>query len=316
MKNTIKYMCMIALMALAFTSCKKTETEEKEHHSTFKATIEDFEYEDADGEKAYIGQNLRVYFEDDDVCMAFNMSEDDPLSSHCATYEVVNNDNGTATFQNCDLGEVAEDMLDAYYAFYPGNIVTNDGIEHHVITELSEGENKMKFYVSPSQTYREDMVSRNALIMAAMVDDVDHLSEAHFSFRNLFGVLRLQPYEAAQRSVTSIEIVDNTFTLTGWVELIIPEIGVSKGDGFNFIDFDKGGNTVTLNCEVPVQLGVSKPTTPAFNIVLRPLALSQGFHIIFSFDDGSVKDVDLSSYNSLMIRPNVVWNQGLNLDNY
>ena len=333
-------MCMIALLTFAFASCNKTEEEAKPHRSTFKACIEDPIYEDEDGGRAYLNLSRQIKFESGDVVMLFNLSTDNPLKSHCATYEAVPDDNTThVDFQNCDLGEVAENMLDdGFYAYYPGNIDTDEGIERYVITELSGGLNKSKFLISPYQTYRENTVSRNALYLAAKVDTVANLTEAYFKFKCICGILALQPYEAARRSVKKIEIVDNEFPLTGWVELIMPELDPDEMTSM-FNNYDPSnpayvaqlaaykerigyavdttsdyGYKVTLNCEEAVQLGESRADTPVFYIVLRPLALSQGFHIVFTFDDGSVKDVDLSYYHNLLMRPNVIRPVGMNLD--
>ena len=216
-------------------------------------------------------------------------------------------------------------------AFYPGG-------PNCTQTQLSDGENKAKFHINEVQKYRVDKVSLGDLFMCAVANNYD-FDNAYFTFYNLCGILQLQPYEAAQRTVTSIEVVDNEFNLAGWVELILPEIDPlemkalldnydpNNTDYMNSLDEykDRVGYEMTdtsysilLNTAVEefpdgVQLGPSKTTTPKFNIVLRPLALSHGCHIIFCFSDGSVKDVDLSQYN-LMIKSNVVKNLGLNLD--
>ena len=144
------------------------------------------------------------------------------------------------------------------------------------------------------------------------------------------------PYEAAQRTVTQIQVVDNHFHLSGWVELIIPEVNPTElkalFNSYNTSDewmnaanaiknrmgynVTEAGYSITLNVPEGVQLGTTKANTPKFNIVLRPLALSQGFHIIFTFDNGDTKDVDLSHIRTLCIKPNPRLDQGLNLDNF
>ena len=330
MKNTMKYMCMIALVALAVTSCNKTK-EEQPRRSTFQATTGYVESEDLDLNKVYISSDYKIYFEEGDVVMLFNLSKEHPSQSHCATYETVGEGN-TVTFQNCFWGQVAENPLDGgFFAYYSGNFISGDSIEHYVITELSEGENKCKFFLSPTQTYREDMVSRNALPMVASVKDDNQLADANFTFKRPCGILQLRPFETNPREVTQIEIVDNSFNLSGWVEMIVDEFDYDEMvSAFNIGDSSweawktkvgyqltgpNMGHSVTLNVNPPVQLGTSKPTTPTFNVVLPPLALSGGFHFIFTFSDGSVTDCDIPA-NLITIKPNVLSNANLNLDHY
>lgn len=325
MKKVMRCMCMMAIVALAFTSCKKNEQK-----STFVASTQQLTVQAEDDDRAYIADNMKIMFEEGDMCMQFNISVATPTQSHAALY-VAQEGGQHVSFENAGLGEIAEDILDGYYAFYPGG-------PGHTITELGQGENKCKFYIAPEQEYRENKVGANAMYMAARVlpDEAAHLSDVQFQFKNICGVLRLKPYEAAKRTVTSIEIVDNAFDLSGWCELIIPEVDGEEMQSF-FNNFDMSnptyvaelnaylnrlgynmtekGNSITLNIPGGVQLGDSKANTPAFNIVLRPLAMSQGCHIILTFADGSTKDMDLSAYN-LMQKPNVVKPVNINCDNF
>ena len=325
----MKYICMMVLVALAVTSCHKTK-EEQPRRSTFQATAGYVEVEDSDLNKVYIGSDNKIYFEEGDVVMLFNLSKEHPSQSHCATYETVGEGN-TVTFQNCFWGQVAENPLDGgYFAYYSGNFISGDSIEHYVITELSEGENKCKFFLSPTQTYRQDMVSRNALPMVASVDSVQ-LSDANFKFKIPCGILSLKPYEANPREVTQIEFIDDSLNISGWVEMMVDEfdygemvralnIGDSSWEAWKTkvgyqLTGPNMGNSVTLNINSPVQLGTSDASTSVFNIVLPPLALSFGGHIIFTFSDGSVTDCDIPA-NAITIRPNVFRVKKLNLDDY
>ena len=327
MKRVIKCFCMMALVALAFTSCKK-----EEQKSIIKVSSEQLVVESED--RAYIRPDLQIVFEVGDRCMLFNIDNEVPTHSHCCVYKSLE-EGASVSYEDVGYGTIAEDILDAYYGFYPGG-------EGHTVSLLPQGENKAKFRVEPTQEYRLNKVSMGDMYMAAKVDDVEHLSEASFDFKNICGILQLKPYEAAQRTVQSIEVVDNTFHLSGWVELIIPEVdpiemralfnayNPSNEDylrrlneyknriGYNVTD---AGYSVVLDCmgeESPngVQLGSSKSNTPVFNIVLRPLALSNGFHLIFTFTDGTTKDVDLSSLTAVTITPNVIKPVSINLDSF
>jgi len=325
MKKVMRCMCMMALVALAFTSCKKKE----EGKTTFRAATQEFVIQSEDGERAYIDANKKIHFEVGDMCMLFNLSEANPMQSASALYEAVE-DGNYVLFEESGYGEVPMNALDGgFYCYYPGGPA-------NVRTELNDGENKAKFHLAPVQTYREGMVGLEAMYMAAKDDAATNLEECDFQMSNICGILQLKPYEAAQRTITSIEIVDNAFDLTGWCELILPELDPDEMqamfDNFDMSDpsyaatlaayltrigynvTDKG-QSVTLDIPGGVQLKDNKTETPVFNIVLRPLALSQGCHIIFTFDDTTTKDVDLSAIN-LMIKPNVIKPVSLNMDNY
>lgn len=317
MKSVIRYMCMIAMVALAFTSCNKNESKK----TTFTARTQKLVYESG-MDRTYIGTDDLVHFEAGDVCMVFNINETNASQSHCATYEALE-EGSVVTFQNCGLGEVAEERLDAFYAYYPGGV----GM---VETLLGDGENKIKLFISPEQEYRQDMIPANSLPMAAKVENVDHLGDADFDFQNLFGVLQLKPYEVASRTITKIEVVDNMFNLSGWMTLNINSMEKSHNEFADAVDSNEpsgsetgltslsrdNANSITLSIPGGVQLGTTKESTPVFNIVLRPLALSQGCHIKVTFNDGNVKDVDISDQNLLTIKPNYVKPVSINLDNY
>lgn len=326
MKKVMKCLGMMALVALAFTSCKKEETT-----STISVSTESLITVDED--RAFLNDATgHTNMEIGDRLMVFNISKVTPTQSNCAVYECID-EGDHVRFVNSGYGDAAQDALDGgYYAFYPF-VEPNQNI----ITELNYGENKSKFRVQPEQTYRVDKVSLYDLYMAGY-SDAPNLDQAvaNFPMQNIMGVLRLMPYEAAQRTVTQIKVIDNHFHLSGWVELIIPEVNAGElkalFDSYSQTDawmnaanaiknrmgynVTEGGYSITLNVPDGVKLGATKATTTAFNIVLRPLALSQGFHIIFTFDDGSVKDVDCSAIHNFCIKPNIRLNLGLNMDNF
>lgn len=341
-------MGMMALVALAFTSCKKNQTTER----TFSATAPRYTVESVDEERLYIDAQEKGHFEFGDVCMLFNICEATPTKSHAALYGATEAGVTGVPFVNIGYGEVGEDILDGYYAFYPGGV-------GHMITFLSDGENKCKFYVAPEQEYRGDMVPKEALYSASKGEVLGNPQlmngDVHFEFYGINGVLALKPYEAAQRTVKKIEIVDNAFCLSGLVELIIPEVdpvemqalfdnydmsnptyvqrlneyktrvgyNVTGGTVYNMLtgnyDTYVKGNRMTLNFPEGhyFQLAGNLADAQAhpIYIVLRPLAMSQGCHIIFTFDNGDVKDVDLSNVSRL-IRPGRILKQNLNMDNF
>jgi hypothetical protein len=338
MKKVIRCLGMVALMALAFTSCKKTEQQ-----STFTATMPQLIVQDED--RAYIDAQNKVHFEIGDRVMIFNICLDSTYRSHCATYKAVQEGN-TVQFVNSGMGTVGTALNGGYYCYYPSTLVADPEDEWNftpdrVITELEYGQNKAKFFISPDQQYREGLVARKDLYLAGHLtqQQAPTLAAANFQMKFLCGVLQLKPFESARRTVTKIEVVDNHFTTTGWVEVTIPECNPEDMmDMFNRYDESNPayvhelqqfiartgyhvegpgkGNVVTLHMPTGgVRLGNSKATTPAFNIVQRPLANMEGCHIIFTFSDGKHKDVDLSAYGYLLkMKPNYLFTLGLNLD--
>ena len=323
-------MCMVALVALAFTSCKKNE--EKSSVMIMTQQLVD-EYVDED--RAYFTpNNLRIIFEGGDVVMVYNIDNEVPTHSHCAQYAAVQSGN-FVRFENMGTGEVAEDILDAYYAFYPGGA-------SYIQTEMAQGQNKSKFYVRPSYLYRADMVPMNSMYMAAKVDDVEHLSETEdpehaFFFRNICGVYDLLLFDPAGRSVSQIQIYDDTFDLSGWVELIIPEVDpIEMQSLFNNYDpnnatymqslaqyLNRVGYNVTqksdhITLNMPdggVQLGTTQGDATHFYMVLRPLACSNGYHIVVTLTDGTVLDKHVVNPNHI-VAPNGIKHIGFNIANW
>jgi hypothetical protein len=349
MKKVLKCMGMMALVALVFTSCKKNETT---HHS-FRFNAPEFTSRSFDEERLYIDNQFKGHFEQGDVCMLFNINEETPTKSHAALYGATEAGVTNVPFVNIGYGEVGEDMMDGYYAFYPGGV-------GHMITYLYDGENKCKFYVAPEQKYRPNLVPKDAMYNAAKGVDDTHLmyGDTHFNFEPICGVLALMPYEnvATPRSIKKIEVVDNGFNLSGLVELIIPEVdpvemntlfrnfnpnnssymaqleayknkvgyNVTGETIYNMLTGENDtyvkGNRMTLKVQdedqAAVQMGKTRNTTPVFHIVLRPLACMYGFQLIFTFDDDTTATRTYTANPDRKIVPGEVAYMGVNLEGY
>ena len=330
---------MMAIVALAFTSCKKEEQKTtKPTTAIFTVTAQDLVDENMDESRAYFTpNNLKIEFEQGDMVMIFNIDEGVPTNSQSAQYEAVQEGN-YVTLQNCGFGEVAENVRNAYYAYYPSG-------PGHIQCEFQQGENKARFFVSPTQEYRPDRVPLGAMYMAAKVDNVEHLSqtqtmnsETAFHFRNICGVYDLMLFDPNGPTVVKeITITDNSFNLSGWVEVILPEVDpVEMQSLFNNYDpsdpsymqslsqyvdrvgfnVTEQGNTLTLTMpEEGVQIGTTQAGAVHFYMVLRPLALTYGYTIDIKLADGSTKTIDMSDRNH-QVAPNVIKHYGFNLANY
>jgi hypothetical protein len=342
MKKVLKCMGMMALVALAFTTCKKNETTKH----TFHFNAPQLSYESLDEDRMYVDDNWKGHFEHGDVVMLFNIDEETPTKSHAALYGTTEEGVTNVPFVNIGYGEIGEDMLDDYYAYYPGGV-------GHMITYLYDGENKCKFYVAPEQEYRPNMIPKDAFYCAAKGegDNVLMHGDVHFYMKPICGVIALRPYDAAQRTIKKIEIVDNVFNLSGLVELIIPEVdpvemqalfdnynptnptymaqleayknkvgyNVTGEDVYNMLtgetDHYVMGKRMTLNFSGDYENGVQlKPTKDeTFYVVLRPLALRYGFQVIFTFDDNTTATKTYAENPNRVIKPGIVAEQGVNL---
>jgi hypothetical protein len=338
MKKVFRCLGMMALLALAITSCKKQE------QTAFKASVQDFVVVDED--RAYVDGQSKIHFEVGDRLMIFNISVDSAEMSHCATYKAIE-DGNHVEFVNSGMGTVGVALDDGYYAYYPSSLVQDPEdewgfISDRIITELEGGENKAKFYVAPEQQYRPNMVARKDFYLAGHTthDEAPNLAIADFQMKSICGVWKLQPYDNAQRRVTKIEITDPNMALSGWVELIIPELDYNEMMGM-FNNFNPnsptymaqlaaykerigysvtdGGNTITLNLPAEgVQLGKTRATTPTFSIVLRPAALMRDFDVVFTFSNGQTATKHIANGSALtpvntVVCPNTIKSHGMNL---
>lgn len=323
---------MIALVALVFTSCKK-----KEEQSTIHVITEALVEAD-DVDRAYIDMNdpfRHITFEAGDMCMIYNISleEPGPEYSHSATYEAVTTGDNVR-FVNCGWGSVGHRMDDAFYAYYPAG-------PSYIRDRLDEGNNVNEFYVKPTQTYRtidgEVAIPDKAMCMAARVDNVDKVGDADFYFRNICGVLGIKLYDGnGVANVTQIQVYDLNMNLSGWVEMIIPEVDpdemislfnnysadpaylVELGQYLERVGYHatETSNHITLNMpDGGVQIGNTKATATQFYMVLRPLAMSQGAHIIVTYATGEVKDVYIPA-GTINIAPNAIKRVSINLKNW
>lgn len=332
MKKVFRCMCLIALVALVFTSCKK-----QEEKTTIHVISQDLVEAD-DVDRAYIDFNdpfRHIIFEEGDVCMIYNISveEPGPAYSHSATYEAVTTGNDVQ-FVNCGWGSVGHRMDDAFYAYYPAG-------PSYIRDRLDEGNNVNEFYVKPTQTYRTingvPAMPDKSMTMAAKVDNVDFVADAQFYFQNICGVFAFKLWDAnGVANVTQVQVYDLNMDLSGWVELIIPEVDPDEMISlFNNYSEDPAylmqlneyrnrlgwhvtetSNHITLNMpDGGVQIGNTKATASQFYMVLRPLAMSQGAHVIVTYATGEVKDVYIPA-GAITMAPNTIKRATINLANW
>jgi len=336
MNKIVKYVCMIAVVALAFTSCKKNDTK-----STVMAVSEQLESYDDDfeNEKAYLDTKNRIYFEKGDKFIVFNIKNDKPSESVWTVADAktsgtnVNIDIWAGTTAPTGFGS----LKDAYYCYYP----YWDENDNAVVAPDLGTDNGATFTLRETQTFRKSgtntLIPKGALYMAAKCDNADW-DNSSYNFRNICGVLSLKFYStsASHQYVKSIKVTDNSVNLVGKLRLKVDKVDpdemirlldafiASPGDAnvmnqiSNYKDIvgympDFTGFTdpksVTLICgdeNSPLQIGDTKTKATRFLIVMRPLALYNGGKITVTFADNSTKEITIPS-NSTII-PNGIRN--------
>lgn len=320
MNKITKSLCMMAVVALAFTSCKKDNTPTNSvvfnHTMQQLVTVND----ENEFEKVYLDPTNTIAYEEGDRLMLFDI-HDGGTSSANALYELVTASDETLLTIVSGQTELPATTTGAYYAFYPGDNV--------VATNLANG-NRATFRLDATQTYRANtaagtMLPKGALYIAAKAAE-DNMEDAYFYCDNICGVLRLNFFCVANKKVRSIEVTDNAFNIVGDVELKIDEVDpdymtslfnrYDESDAYqselaaylNTLGYNtsNASNTVTLDCGNGVTLGKTKATATPFYIVMRPLALLKGCTIKVNFTNGTSKTITSSKNN--VIKPNMIRN--------
>lgn len=321
MNRIAKCLCMVAVIALAFTACKKQETDTKT--LKFKGTTEQLEVVDDEfGGRMYIDANNIIRFDDHDKVAVFNCPNANG-GAQCAIYDIQSNGDIWNFESGDNLGATG-----VYYAYYPGGA-------QYVHTEGINTMNRVKFTLTPTQVYRVNddgtpIIPQNALYMAAKSDQTD-FNNVWFTFKNICGVLSLKLYDpTGTKKVTRIELTDNSFNLVGDVTLKLHEVDPTemsellrwydinnpsyKTRLLNYMErvgYSISGDVrdnVALDCTKVagggVQLGTSSSEASEFLIVLRPLALRDGCKLKVYYEGGATDDFDTDVNH--IIHPNLI----------
>lgn len=321
MKKITKTLCMMAVVALAFSACKKQTPSSDQmvfnHSMEQMVTVND----ENEFEKVYYDPSNVIAFELGDQLMLFDIREGGEGSAN-SLYELVTADNQTYLTVVSTYSKLPETTTGAYYAFYPGGNVVGTNM----------AENRATFRLDSDQTYRPadpakpgcTMLPRGALYIAAKAESKT-LATAMFNCRNICGVLKLNFWSPSGKKVSSIQVTDNAFNIVGDVNLKIDEVdpdymsslfsrysedATYQAELKQYLD-DLGYNatgtkTVTLNCAEGVALGNTKAAATPFYIVMRPLALLKGCTIRVNFVGGGYKEFKSTKNN--VIKPNTIRN--------
>lgn len=322
MKKITKTLCMMAVVALAFSACKKQTPSSDQ--MVFNHSMEQLEVvnDENEFEKVYFDPSNLIAFEHEDKLMLFDIREGG-VGSNAVLYQLIETGAMQAHLSPVSGTGLEGTTTGAYYAFYPGENVAGTNM----------AENRATFRLDATQTYRpadperpgSTMLPRGALYIAAKAESKT-LATAMFNCRNICGVLKLNFWSPSGKKVSSIQVTDNAFNIVGNVNLKIDEVdpdymsslfsrysedATYQAELKQYLD-DLGYNatgtkTVTLNCGTDgVALGKTKAAATPFYIVMRPLALLKGCSIKINFVGGGSKVINSSKNN--VIKPNTIRN--------
>lgn len=315
---------MLAVVALAFTSCKKNN--EQKEGIRFSGVTEAFVVNTFDEDRAYIGTNgnTNTFFEVNDQIMVYNLNSDDATHTNYGIYWTDKAGHRVDWYYSSGTVINHNPTETALFAFYPAEIVNN--------ARLWEGENEAMFEIVDHQEYRkygnQVVLPKTTLAMAAADTVAAGVDEKEFQFRNIMGGLWLRLTDTQARTITSIVYEDNTFNVTGRVHLKIdkvdPDVLLSLLNNYGqpgnaealaayisesgyFVDDAHAalkGKVITLDCGEGVQLSAN--SAKDFLITLRPLAMYDGCKITFNFAEGEplVYNFAGGTPQQRMIRPN------------
>jgi hypothetical protein len=313
---------MMAVVALAFSACKKQET--NTDSMVFNHSMEQFVMvnDENEFEKVYLDNSNNIAYEKNDRLMLFDI-RNDATKSEAVLYELAMNTSNQyyLTPVSGSFTNTSNAGLGDYYAFYPGDNVDVTNIHN---------ENRVTFTLDTEQTYRPNtsdgtMIPHDALYIAAKAEQHE-LANAIFGCRNICGILALNFWSPSGKKVSSIQVTDNAFNIVGDVELKVDEVDPDYmsslfsrysedatyqselADYLNTLGYNATGTkTVTLNCgSEGVALGQTKAAATRFYIVMRPLALLKGCEIKINFVGGGSKTIKSTKNN--VIKPNTIRN--------
>lgn len=320
MNKIVKLMCLLALVAVVGTSCKKAEKVQ-----SFQATLGEMVVE---GEEKMSIEGVKIVFEENDPMVLYNVNEEEASLSVYGRYHAVGS--GTSVTFVADDPMDNTTMMDAFFGYYPGNQCAPDlGNNNHCYFELQ-----------PTQTYRTrsnntPMVPANGLYAACKDTEHSELANAHFSFQQIGGILKLKLYTSTGKKVKSITITDKDLYLSGFVSMNIAEVDPVEltylVDNYNedneafmdrlnqyinrveysvcytvddYVDY-LPSKSVTLEMPNGVTLGTNAATATTFYIGLRPLALWRGFEVDVTYTDNTHAALIQTTANN-KIKPGVI----------
>ena len=225
------------------------------------ATIDE-SYADPDV-RAYVDADLKILWENDDRISLFNQytfNKEYRFSGRTGA--------NSGVFKEVTSGDVVVgNELDNVYAVYP----------YMELTEISNS-GVITLDLPAEQTYKANSFGRGDNTM------VSATTNTNLMFKNLCGYLVLKFYGEGV-SVSSISLRGNNGEpLAGTADVTANVGGVPTFSFWSSGTYD----TITLNCDPPVQLGTSADDATIFWLVVPPTAFTGGITITVTDSDGGI----------------------------
>lgn len=262
MKRIVRMMGLCALVALAFTSCKKKENN---GNLTLKATMP----QTVSNGRTWNDGNILKWSENDEIKVLHN-GED-------KTFMIMSGEenNKTATFDATGEGDFLADLLtndSVYFAYYPNAISTGDGAK--VVIESTQTMNATQRFMT--NTY--PMFGTN--------------NGDNIVFNSNAGVLRIQLQKDTQ-ATGAVKVGSLELTSLNTNDALAGEVTYTNDYVLNpngILPVANPSNSIILNCKTPVELtgdGNVNPTY-AFDFVLFEGTLAGQFNLKVRNDAGEL----------------------------
>ena len=262
MKKVVRMLGLCALVALAFTACKKDDTSKVSFTATITQPTSNARTH-AVGFGHHLvwdaGDQIKVFNTDGSQNMNFTLPTD-LTSAQQATFEVVGND---------EVSFISQIKAAPYYAFYPNANVNGERVE---------------MVIPATQNYVPQLNFANNLYpMVGFNVDANGAYCDNFTFVSNAGFLNVEI--ACPEVLSGICVTQLVLTSKDPTDKLSGVISYNKqGSGFSFAGEN---NVITMTPETPVALTYGNQRD--FTFVLPEGALSSGFDLVVYLDNGETR---------------------------
>lgn len=321
--------CMMGLLTFVSTSCKK---EKENGEMTINVVVSEFE---EDGERAYIDQYKKFWWHENDYIRVFNLAEEDEEGntdeSATSIFSKIGNDAPaqTARFRGPSVGSK---KFYGYRIFYPVDMIP--GTAEEINTNLWK-ENRATFQVFDHQQYEAyetpdhhfSLVDGNAMPLAVQTEQLTQ----DVTLRQMFGVASFEISAGVNETIVvdSVKLTSIGHNITGKASVRLHDVDADAlllacnkffAEPYQAFSEDylnqvlrptlggigwrpsEGGDYIIMDCRYEqndevkgVQLQ-QFPNITAFNFLLRPLALCDGFNLTLYIHDSEPVELTYNSF--------------------
>jgi hypothetical protein len=299
MKKIVRTLCLVAMVALVATSCKKKEEEVTELTLTMEE-VQGFQAGPSfDGSKIYLDPNAGYAprWNANDAVMVYNLASDGNSTCEEFTATAASEGQPNATFYGNNIG-AKKDL--GYFVFFNADKATRE--------ILNNNDNLETFKVLPNQTYDPAyLIDRSALVLASPAESSTGES-FNFNLQHIFGILNVAIADNlgnGGNKVNKIVVRDDFNNITGTLDLKLNEVNPAEFTRLmnlletnqttyaaqlsNYLntlgyhasgDIEPLGKEITLNCK---DFALPYRAWQYFFIPVRPGAFYHGFTVEIEF---------------------------------